>query len=143
MLNLQISSCLFILEYQNANEEHQQINGDNESSEHDAIRQCDIIRVTGKQENCDRAIQALLDLVPITIEVDVPYDFHKSIIGQKGRYVRELMQKYDVHISVSPQEQKLNAIKVKNYILLIFYTVLFYVYHFVLDYWNSSKSRRS
>uniref|UniRef100_A0A6M2DT16 Putative vigilin n=1 Tax=Xenopsylla cheopis TaxID=163159 RepID=A0A6M2DT16_XENCH len=99
-------------EYQNANEEHQQINGDNESSEHDAIRQCDIIRVTGKQENCDRAIQALLDLVPITIEVDVPYDFHKSIIGQKGRYVRELMQKYDVHISVSPQEQKLNAIKI-------------------------------
>lgn len=32
-------------------------------------RPCDVIRITGKKEKCDAAKQALLDLVPITLEV--------------------------------------------------------------------------
>lgn len=73
---------------------------------------CDIIKITGKEPNCLAAKQALLDLVPVTIEVDVPFDFHRSIIGQKGRDVRELMDKYDVHIILSPADQKLDKIKI-------------------------------
>lgn len=77
-----------------------------------AVPVCDIIRITGKPENAAAAKEALLNLVPITIEVEVPFDLHRSIIGQKGRDVRELMNTYDVHIMLSPAEQKLDLIKV-------------------------------
>lgn len=42
----------------------------------------------------------------------VPFNFHRSIIGQKGRDVRELMNMYDVRIMLSPAEEKLDYIKV-------------------------------
>lgn len=72
----------------------------------------DVIRITGKREKCEEAKQALLDLVPITESIDVPFDLHRSIIGQKGTGVRELMNNYDVHIELSPQDKKLDVIKV-------------------------------
>ncbi|XP_049810317.1 vigilin [Schistocerca nitens] len=76
------------------------------------VRKCDVILITGKKENCEAAKQALLDLVPVTIEVDMPFDFHRSIIGTKGRDVRELMDRYDVHIVLSPADQHLDVIKI-------------------------------
>lgn len=42
-------------------------NGDD--SEPPVVSSCDIIRITGKPENCEAAKQALIDNVPITIEV--------------------------------------------------------------------------
>lgn len=72
----------------------------------------DIIRITGKREKCEEAKQALMDLVPITESIDVPFDLHRSIIGQKGAGVRLLMNNFDVHIELSPQEKKLDVIKV-------------------------------
>jgi polyribonucleotide nucleotidyltransferase len=52
--------------------------------------------------------------MPVTIEVNVPYEYHRSIIGQKGRDVREMMEKYDVHIVLSPADQKLDIIKISG-----------------------------
>lgn len=74
----------------------------------------DIIRISGKLEKCEAAKQALIDLVPITEEIDVPFDLHRSIIGKRGDDVRELMNRYDVHIELSPQDQKLDVIKVSG-----------------------------
>lgn len=76
------------------------------------IQQGDIIRISGKREKCEQAKQALLDLVPITEEIGVPFDLHRSIIGQQGKGVRELMTTYDVHIELSPQDKKLDLIKI-------------------------------
>lgn len=46
----------------------EQVNGENgEGGE--TIPACDIIRITGQPENVAAAKQALLDLVPITIQV--------------------------------------------------------------------------
>ena len=45
-------------------------------------------------------------------QVNVPFEFHRSIIGQKGKDVRELMVRYDVHIVLSPADQQLDIIKV-------------------------------
>lgn len=59
-----------------------------------------------------KAKQALLDLKPITIDVDVPFELHRSIIGQKGRDVKELMDNYDVHIVLSPADLKEDRIKI-------------------------------
>ena len=36
-----------------------------------------IIRITGKKGNCEGASKALLELVPVTVEVSVPREFHR------------------------------------------------------------------
>lgn len=94
-----------------ASEEASEYNGYGEPGD-DPVRQCDIIRITGRAEKCEAAKQALLDSIPITEEINVPFDLHRSIIGQKGRDVRELMTNYDVHIELSPPEQRLDIIKI-------------------------------
>merc|ERR1719308_354695 len=73
-----------------------------------------IIRITGKKENCDAASQALLELVPITAEVSVPYEFHRYIIGQKGTGVREMMNRFDVNIRVPAQDDNSDVIKISG-----------------------------
>lgn len=92
----------------------EQVNGDEVETVPEAVPACDIIRITGQPDLAQGAKEALLSLVPITIEVDVPFELHRSIIGQRGREVKELMEKYDVHIMLSPAEQKLDYIKVRD-----------------------------
>lgn len=46
----------------------EQVNGENGEGR-ETIPACDIIRITGQPENVAAAKQALLDLVPITIQV--------------------------------------------------------------------------
>ncbi|CAH2073927.1 unnamed protein product, partial [Iphiclides podalirius] len=69
----------------------------------------DIIRITGRPENCEAAKKALLDQVPITIDVEVPFELHRLLAGQKRR---ELMQTYDVHILMPPAEENSDTVKV-------------------------------
>jgi len=73
-----------------------------------------IIRITGKSAACEAASQALLELVPITAEVSVPYEFHRFIIGQKGVGVREMMNNFDVNIRVPSVEQKSDLILISG-----------------------------
>lgn len=75
------------------------------------VRHCDIIRITGHVDKCKAAMQALIDLVPISEELTVPYDLHRTIIGPKGANVREFMSKYDVHIELPPSETKSDIVK--------------------------------
>lgn len=89
-----------------------EINGGEPNTNGEEVRQCDIIRITGLPEKCEAAKQALIDQIPITEEINVPFDIHRWIIGQKGRDVRELMSRYDVHIELSPPEEKLDIIKI-------------------------------
>lgn len=97
----------------NAADESAETNGEASAETNgDVARQCDIIRITGVQERCEAAKQALLDLVPVTEEINVPFDVHRWIIGQNGKDVRTLMNKYDVRIELSPPEEKLDIIKI-------------------------------
>merc|ERR1711892_1119941 len=73
-----------------------------------------IIRITGKMENCEGASNALLELVPITAEVAVPYEFHRYIIGQMGIGVREMMNKFDVNIRVPAQDANSDIILISG-----------------------------
>jgi len=73
-----------------------------------------IIRITGKLANCEAASQALLELVPITAEVAVPYEFHRFIIGQKGMGVREMMNTFDVNIRVPSMDDKSDLILISG-----------------------------
>lgn len=72
----------------------------------------DTIIITGKEENCLRAKEALEALVPVTEEMAVPFDFHRFIIGQRGKDVRKMMEDYDVNISIPPAEDQSNVVKI-------------------------------
>ncbi|KAL1494803.1 hypothetical protein ABEB36_010342 [Hypothenemus hampei] len=96
----------------NTDEYHSELTNGDVGSE--PIRQCDVIKITGKEENCLQAKQALFDSVPITIEVEVPFEMHRSIIGAKGQAVRELMDRFDVRITMSSAEERNNIIKVNG-----------------------------
>ena len=39
---------------------------------------------------------SLQALVPVTIDVEVSYDLHRYIIGQKGNGIRKMMEEYEV-----------------------------------------------
>merc|ERR1711962_1415607 len=73
-----------------------------------------IIRITGKKNNCDGAANALKELVPITAEVVIPFEFHRYIIGQKGKEVREMMNEYDVNIRVPTADQQSDIVLVSG-----------------------------
>ena len=57
---------------------------------------------------------SLQALVPITVEVAVPNDYHKYIIGQRGREVRALMDEFEVQITIPPSEKRLDTITVSG-----------------------------
>merc|ERR1711981_53880 len=85
------------------NENNEETNGQENS---------DIIRISGRKENCEEAATALKALVPINIEVDVPFEFHRFIIGRGGENVRQLMNKHDVNIKVPSSDQQSSTIVV-------------------------------
>ncbi|KAI1301765.1 Vigilin [Halotydeus destructor] len=105
---------------QNGNAEH--VNGDSKASDDDASvksehvaaspKRSDVILITGRQEDCDAAKEALLASIPVEIDVEVPFDYHRFIIGKKGAGVRELMETYDVQITVPPSNEQSDTVKI-------------------------------
>ncbi|XP_063043229.1 vigilin isoform X2 [Engraulis encrasicolus] len=91
---------------------HPQENGDASPEAEQAPRKCDIIAISGREKKCELARQALLALVPVTIDVEVPYDLHRYIIGQKGNGIRKMMEEYEVNISVPQPDQQSDVIKI-------------------------------
>jgi len=90
----------------------QQSNGDVSEEDGSGPNKQDIIIITGKKENCEEAAKALQNLVPITLEMSVPYDLHRFIIGQKGRDVRKMMGDNDVNISIPPADERSDIVKI-------------------------------
>lgn len=97
------------------------INGDRASDDETSERsdglspqrkRSDVILISGRREHCEAAKEALLNSIPIELEVQVPYDYHRFIIGKKGAEVRELMDKYDVQIAVPPSSEQSDTIRV-------------------------------
>ncbi|TDG99731.1 hypothetical protein EPR50_G00197140 [Perca flavescens] len=89
-----------------------QENGEVSSEAEFVPRKCDIITIAGRAEKCELAKAALLALVPITEDVEVSYELHRYIIGQKGSGIRKMMEEYEVNIWVPQPEKQLDVIKV-------------------------------
>ncbi|XP_056607167.1 high density lipoprotein binding protein a [Triplophysa dalaica] len=77
-----------------------------------APRKCDIIVLSGRKERCEAAVEALKALVPVTIEVEVPFELHRYIIGQKGSGIRKMMDEFEVNIQVPAPELQSDIISV-------------------------------
>uniref|UniRef100_A0A8C7ZDS2 Vigilin n=1 Tax=Oryzias sinensis TaxID=183150 RepID=A0A8C7ZDS2_9TELE len=77
-------------------QENGEANGElKESVDPEAPKRCDVIVISGRKERCEAAIEALKALVPVTIEVDVPFELHRYIIGQKGSGIRKMMDEFE------------------------------------------------
>ncbi|RVE73798.1 hypothetical protein OJAV_G00034760 [Oryzias javanicus] len=82
-------------------QENGEANGElKEPLDPEAPKRCDVIVISGRKERCEAAIEALKALVPVTIEVDVPFELHRYIIGQKGSGIRKMMDEFEVNIQV-------------------------------------------
>uniref|UniRef100_A0A8C0WU91 Vigilin n=1 Tax=Castor canadensis TaxID=51338 RepID=A0A8C0WU91_CASCN len=75
-------------------------------------RRCDIIVISGRKEKCEAAKEALEALVPVTIEVEVPFDLHRYVIGQKGSGIRKMMDEFEVNIHVPAPELQSDIIAI-------------------------------
>lgn len=85
---------------------------ENENVEPVDNSKANIVTITGRIENCEKAKKELLAMVPISVEISIPYEFHRFIIGQKGAEVRDLMDKHNVNIRVPPSTDKSDIIVV-------------------------------
>uniref|UniRef100_A0A665W5S7 Vigilin n=1 Tax=Echeneis naucrates TaxID=173247 RepID=A0A665W5S7_ECHNA len=77
-----------------------------------APKKCDVIVLSGRKERCDAAVEALKALVPVTIEVEVPFELHRYIIGQKGSGIRKMMDEFEVNIQVPAPDQQSDKISI-------------------------------
>eukprot|EP00118_Oscarella_pearsei_P024630 m.306469 g.306469 ORF g.306469 m.306469 type:complete len:1252 (+) comp41271_c0_seq1:220-3975(+) len=73
-----------------------------------------IILITGQKEKAEEAQAALLDLVPVSEEVDIPFDYHRFIIGSRGKDVRQMMEEFGVHIAIPPSDKQSNCVTVSG-----------------------------
>ncbi|XP_069948284.1 vigilin isoform X2 [Cherax quadricarinatus] len=94
----------------NGDDSQGQLNG--EVNEEAAVRPQDIVRITGKKDRCEAARDALLNLVPVTVEENIAFRHHRFIIGQKGENVRNMMTEFDVNIHVPPAQDQSDVIKI-------------------------------
>uniref|UniRef100_G3NLD8 Vigilin n=1 Tax=Gasterosteus aculeatus aculeatus TaxID=481459 RepID=G3NLD8_GASAC len=103
----------------NVSHEPIQVNGEanedvKEPVDPNAPRKCDVIVISGRKERCEAAVEALKALVPVTIEVEVPFELHRYIIGQKGSGIRKMMDEFEVNIQVPAPEQQSDKISISG-----------------------------
>uniref|UniRef100_A0A3B3WR27 Vigilin n=1 Tax=Poecilia mexicana TaxID=48701 RepID=A0A3B3WR27_9TELE len=94
-------------------QENGEANGEvKEPVDPNAPKKCDVILISGRKERCEAAVEALKVLVPVTIEVEVPFELHRYIIGQKGSGIRKMMDEFEVNIQVPPPDQQSDKIAI-------------------------------
>uniref|UniRef100_A0A673YYI7 Vigilin n=1 Tax=Salmo trutta TaxID=8032 RepID=A0A673YYI7_SALTR len=77
-----------------------------------APKKCDVIVLSGRKERCEAAVESLKALVPVTTEVEVPFELHRYIIGQKGSGIRKMMDEFEVNIQVPAPELQSDIISI-------------------------------
>ncbi|XP_060886574.1 high density lipoprotein binding protein a isoform X1 [Labrus mixtus] len=94
-------------------QENGEANGEvKEPVDPNAPKKCDVIVISGRKERCEAAVESLKALVPVTIEVEVPFELHRYIIGQKGSGIRKMMDEFEVNIQVPAPDQQSDKIAI-------------------------------
>ncbi|KAF3691294.1 Vigilin High density lipoprotein-binding protein [Channa argus] len=93
-------------------QENGETNGDGKELDSNAPKKCDVIVISGRNERCEAAVEALKALVPVTIEVEAPFELHRYIIGQKGTGIRRMMDEFEVNIQVPAPDQQSDKISI-------------------------------
>jgi exosome complex RNA-binding protein Rrp4 len=78
----------------------------------DGILPSDHVTITGRDTKVEEARKALMELIPITQTINVPVDFHSSLIGKGGEAVRQLMTAHAVRIKIPSADENSEQILV-------------------------------
>uniref|UniRef100_A0A8C6DFQ7 Vigilin n=1 Tax=Moschus moschiferus TaxID=68415 RepID=A0A8C6DFQ7_MOSMO len=62
---------------------------------------CDTVFISGQKEKCEAAFEALKTLIPVTAEVNVPFDLHRYLTGQKKSRIHKIMDECEVKIQIA------------------------------------------
>jgi hypothetical protein len=60
----------------------------------------DVVLISGFKDDCEKARDALLSLVPQSEEVHFPARFHKDLLADKAKILKDLQQKHNVQVNV-------------------------------------------
>ena len=60
------------------------------------------------------AKQALWDIVPVEVEVPVPFEFHRYVSSDTGEDSWSIGEKYEVKVTVPPEDQQSNEIVIRG-----------------------------
>ncbi len=81
----------------------------------DDENQKDIVRLTGRSDDIDKAIIALEKMIPVESTVDIPYEVHGSLVGKGGSNLQSLIKQYpDVQVTFPPVNSTQNTIQLKG-----------------------------
>lgn len=109
-VELQFPAKLMNNEYSQTNGEgHLNENG-NDSSNPESPSKSDIIVISGLKENCEKAKEALLALIPITEDFDFPQKFHKFLLENKAESLKDLSNQYNIQINVPKRGDDCNHV---------------------------------
>ena len=75
----------------------------------------DVIKIVGRPENCEQVRLALLDLIPVSVNVEIPFEYHRMLIGRAGENIRQMMDEYDCNIQVPGTTMKSNTVIVRGH----------------------------
>ncbi|CAF1554582.1 unnamed protein product [Adineta ricciae] len=77
--------------------------------------QKDIVRISGRADDIEKAMVDLEKMIPVESTVDIPSDTHGSLVGKGGSNLQLLIKKYpDVQITFPPMNSAQNTISLKG-----------------------------
>lgn len=95
----------------NSKDDQQQQQQESNVDEH----QQDIVRITGRSDDIDRAIVALEKVIPMETSFDIPFEGHGSLVGKGGANLQALNKQYPlVQITFPPMNSSQNTISLKG-----------------------------
>ncbi|EGD76259.1 hypothetical protein PTSG_00962 [Salpingoeca rosetta] len=72
------------------------------------------LKVTGLPENCDAALAALQELVPIEEEIEVPRNLHRFMIIDKENGIRAIQAEHKARIDIPRAEEESDKIVIRG-----------------------------
>ena len=73
-----------------------------------------VIKVTGRKENCAKAIAAMELLVPVEEFIEIEADLHKFVIGRSGENIRKMMTEHSVFVKFPNPKSGKTDVKVEG-----------------------------
>ena len=77
--------------------------------------QKDVVRITGRSDDIDKAMVALEKMIPVETTVDIPSEAHGSLVGKGGSNLQSIIKQYpDVQVTLPPPNSTQNTIQLKG-----------------------------
>ena len=77
--------------------------------------QKDLVRISGRADDIEKAIVALEKMIPVEMSVDIPAEARGSLLGKGGANLQSLIKQYpDVQVNFPPANSTQNGIKLKG-----------------------------